>query len=235
MESLHILKVLSNGWVVPYPEEVIYKDTLLLKDYRLNGFPCDAGATDMDYDAYLEWLQDYLMRCKIDLTSEQCKIYNYIITDKYFGCGFLGGEAGFYEASFGLHPAEYNFPENFEETFDINHLTGVVHDDPYKEFLTYCEEDSDGIRPTRLEFVLREYGRLLLMQSEAIQFQQYWPGFVKLEPLPWIAGTSEENLEPADSAWRVYLSLILKRIQTKDGRIKELNRFFNAYGDAIHK
>ena len=39
MESRRILKVLANGWEVPYPDEVIYRGMLLLKDYRLNDYP----------------------------------------------------------------------------------------------------------------------------------------------------------------------------------------------------
>ena len=39
MKSTPILKVLSNGWEIPYPEEAFYRDDLLLiKDYRLNNF-----------------------------------------------------------------------------------------------------------------------------------------------------------------------------------------------------
>lgn len=234
MESRRILKVLSNGWEVPYPDEVIYNDMLLLKDYRLNGYPENSGHNSIDYGSYVEWLQEYLVRCQIDLTEEQCKIRDHIATDKYFNCGSLGWDAGFYENSHGLYPV-YGFPEDFEVTLDINHLTGIVHEDPYADFLEGCEDDITEPKPSRLEFILQDYGHLLLMKSEAIQFQKYWPGFVKLEPLHWMFGTPEENLEPADSAWRVYLSLILKRRQAKTDRINELNRFFDEYADAIHK
>jgi hypothetical protein len=231
MEPRRIIKVLANGWEAPYPDEVHYGDMLLLKDYRLNGMPDGPKWDCIEYDAYVEWLQDYLIRCKIDLTEEQCKIQNRIATDNYFTCGFLGGETGFCEGLHVLFP-EYNFPEDFEETFDIDHLTGVARDDPYANFLTLGEDEP---KPTRLEFILQDYGRLLMMKSDAMQFQQYWPGFVQLEPLHWISGLTEGELEPTDSGWRVYLSIILKRIQDKDVRIKELNRFFDRYSDAIHK
>lgn len=233
MESRHILKVLANGWEVPYPDEVIYKDMLLLKDYRLNSYPENAGNNNIDYDSYVEWLQDYLVRCQIGMTVEQCKIRDHMVTDKYFDGAFLGWEAGFYECVHNLHRA-YDFPEDFEVTLDTDHLKGLVYDDPYEDYVKLLEDSGDP-KPSRLEFILEDYGRLLLMKREAAQFERYWLDFVKLEPIDWISGQAEENIEPADSGWRVYLSLILKRIHARADRIKELNRFFDEYADAIHK
>jgi hypothetical protein len=234
MEPRRILKALANGWQAPYPDEVVYKDMLLLKDYRLNDFPKDAESKFIDDGSYVEWLQDYLFRCTINLTDEQIKISNHIATDKYFGGAFLGGEAGFYESVHALYPA-YNYPDDFEETLNIENLTGIVYADPYAEFLTVCEDDIDEPKPSRLEFILQDYGHLLLMKIEEAEFLQYWPGFVKLEPLHSMFDLYEGNLELADSPWRVYLSLILKRIPSKSDRINELNRFFDEYADAIHK
>jgi len=234
MKSHRILRVLPNGWEIPYPDEVVCKDMLLLKDYRLNDFPKDAESKLIDDGSYVEWLQDYLIRCEINLTEEQCKISNHIATDKYFDCASFGWEAGFYENSHGLYP-KYNFPDDFEETLNIENLTGIFDDDPYADFLTICEDDIDEPKPSRLEFILQDYGHLLLMKSEDVQFRQYWPSFVKLAPMHWMFGLHEGDLELADSAWRVYLSLVLKRIPSKADRIKELNRFFDEYADAIHK
>jgi len=234
MESRRILKVLANGWEVPCPYEVIYKDTLLLKDYRLNDFPKDAESRFIDDGSYVEWLQDYLFRCAINLTDEQIKISSHIAADKYFGGAYIGWHAGFYESVQGLYPA-YNYPDDFEETLNIENLTGIVDDDPYAEFLKICEDDIDEPKPSRLAFILQDYGHLLLKKTEEAEFQRYWPGFVKLEPLHWMFGLHESNLELADSAWRVYLSLVLKRISSKSDRIKELTRFFDEYADTIHK
>jgi len=89
--------------------------------------------------------------------------------------------------------------------------------------------------PNRLEFILREYGGLLLRKKDEEQFQRYWPAFVKLEPLNWAFGVPDDRLEPADSGWRVYLSLVLKRINHKEERMKALDRFFIEYADIIHK
>ena len=234
MKPLHILKTLANGWQVPYPEEVIYKDMLILKDYRLNGYPGEALPDyNIGYDEYVEWLQDYLIRCELDLTEEQRKIWDHISTDKYFDCASLGWDAGFYENSHILYPA-YDFPDDFEETLAIDDLKGFLDDDPYAAFMEF-DRDNDDPKPTRLEFILRDYGYLLLEKIEEIQFQQYWPGFVKLEPLHWIAGMGDGVLEPTDSAWRIYLALLLRRMLTKAERINGLNRFFHEYGDALHK
>lgn len=234
MEQRRVIKVLANGWQVPYPDEVVYKGMLLLKDYRLNDFPKVADLKPIDNVSYVEWLQDYLIRCEINLTEEQCKIGDHIATDKYFDCASLGWDAGCYENVHSLHPA-YSFPGDFEETLDIKNLAGIVYDDPYEDFLIGCEDDVDDPKPTRLEFILQDYGHLLLQKSEETQFQLYWPGFTKLEPIQRMFGVDEDHLEIADSAWRVYLSLILKRIPSKANRIKELNRFFDEYADAIHQ
>jgi hypothetical protein len=233
MKFVHILKVLPNGWQVPYPEEAFYSDDLLLlKDYRLNACPGNAGDEPLPYDDYLEWLQDYLYRCKIDLTDQQNWVPEKIAADPYFSCASIGWHGGFYESIISRYPC-YDFPENFEETRDIDHLKGIVCDDPYAEFLTGHAYDDPP--PDRLEFILREYGGLLLRKKDEEQFQKYWPGFVSLEPLHWMFGMAEDQLEPADSAWRIYLSLVLKKIKSKKARIKELDRFFNEYADIIHK
>lgn len=233
MKSNHILKVLSNGWEVPYPEEAFYEDNLLLlKDYRLNDFPGDHWSEDLNYDAYLEWLQDYLFRCAIDLNSLQNWIPKRIATDRHHTCASIGWHAGFYESIIYRYPC-YDFPENFETTFDIDHLKGITDDDPYAEFLTGRAYDDPP--PGKLEFILREYGGLLLRKKDEVQFQRYWPRFVKLEPLNWAFGVPGDRLEPADSGWRVYLSLLLKRMNKMEDRVKALDRFFIEYANIIHK
>lgn len=234
MKSNHIIKVLSNGWEVPYPEEAFYRDDLLLiKDYRLNDFPGDHWSEDLNYDVYLEWLQDYLFQREIDLNALQNWIPEHIATDRYFDCASIGWHAGFYESIISRYSC-YDFPENFEETFEVDHLKGTFDDDPYDQFLKTDVFD-DEPPPGKLEFILQQYGGLLLKKKDEEQFQRYWPGFVKLEPLHWAFGLPEDRLEPADSGWRVYLSLILKRIPDRQERIKALDRFFNEYIDILHK
>ena len=234
MGSRHILKLLANGWEVPYPDEAIHKDMLLLKDYRLNGFPKDTGPELFYTDSYMEWLQDYLIHCETTLTEEQCKILNHMETDKYIDCGTIGWLAGFYESAHALAP-EYNYPADFEDTLKIDDLTASTCADPYADLLRGYDVEIFGPAPTRLEFILEDYGWLLLRKSEAIQFQTYWPGFHKLEPLHWLLFVPANYLEPLDSAWRVYLSEILKRMQNKDDRINGLHKFFDQYVDMIRK
>ena len=235
MESRRILRVLANGWQIPYPDKAIHKGSLIVKDYRLNGYPGEASPDyDISYDEYVEWLQDYLVRCELDLTAEQRKISDHIATDNnYLDCASLGWDAGFYESLQALYPA-YNFPDDFEETLSIDDLRGIVYDDPYADFLE-LNLDSDEPQPTRLEFILQEYGHRLLMKYEETEFQRYWPGFVKLEPLNWMFGITDGVLEPADSGWRIYLALLLRRMPTNAERIKELNRFFDGYAEDLHK
>ena len=114
----------------------------------------------------------------------------------------------------------YDFPANFEETFEVDYLKGTFDDDP---------------PPGKLEFILRQYGGLLLKKKDEEQFQRYWPGFVKLEPLNWAFGVPDDRLEPVDSGWRVYLSIVMQRINAREERIKALDSFFFEYADIIHK
>jgi len=233
MESIHILKILSNGWEVPYPGNAFYRDNLLLsKDYRLNDFPGDHWSEDLNYDAYLEWLQDYLFRCEIDLMTWQDWIPACIATNRDLDCASIGWHAGFYEFEAYSGPW-YDFPDNFEETFDIEHLKGTI-DDPYDEFLK-TSAWGDYPPPSKLEFILQQYGVLLLNKKDEEQFQRYWPGFVKMEPLHWAFGVADYRMEPADSGWRVYLSLVLKRIPDRQKRIEALERFFIEQADILHK
>jgi len=233
MGSRNILKVLNNGWEVPYPSEIIYKDMLILKDYRLNDFPRDScGNLDKDI-SYEWWLQNYLYYCKIDITEEQRKIFDFLKDTNDLSCWFLGGIAGFYEICHMQHPV-YEFPENFEDYPDIENLKGIVYDDPYQDFLDGLNEDEEFI-PSKIEFVLEDYGYFLLIREENNEFMEYWPGFEKIDALHIITGNVPKNIELVDSAWRIYLSFILKAIPDEVERIKQLGNFFAEYEDALHK
>ena len=80
MDSYRIIKTLKNGYQVPYPEEMIYRDMVFLKDYRLNDYPRDeqGNCRELPYDEYLDWLQNYLYSCNISLSDEQKKSYDNI-------------------------------------------------------------------------------------------------------------------------------------------------------------
>jgi hypothetical protein len=233
MESCHILRVLNNGWEVPYPSEVIYRDMLFLKDYRLNDFPRDSSGNFDNDISYEWWLQKYLYSCQINLTAEQRRIFDILKNTNCLNCLYLGWIAGFYENCHALHPV-YEFPENFEDYPTLEGLKGIVDDDPYQDFLDGLNEDEESI-PSRLEYVLEDYGYFLLKREEEKRFMEYWPGFVKIEPLHWITGSVPKNVEPTDAAWRIYLSFILKSIPNETERIKQLDEFFAEYGDALHK
>lgn len=233
MESYQILKVLKNGWVVPYPDEVVYRDMLILKDYRLNDYPRDEKGNFNKEIPYEEWLQDYLYNCQIDLTENQRKVRDFILANNDYAAISLGWDAGFYENSHGLYPI-YDFPEDFEEHPDIENLKGLVYDDPYQDFMDVFDDDEEP-RPSKLEYILEDYGYYLLLCQEEKCFQEYWPGFVKIIPAHWMFGWTEPNMELPDSAWRIYLSFILKAIPDKLERLKQIENFFLEYGDALHK
>jgi len=233
-DALKILKTLPNGYLVPYPDELIHHDLLFLKDYRLTGFPgMETGRpANISYGDYVEWVADYLSTCDMALTEEQERIRAYI-TAGTDGMGItLGWIAGFYQNTGGTHPF-YHFPEDFEANPDIEALKGAIYEDPYLELLDLLDEDDD--KPDKLSFVLEDYGWFLRMKMDEDEFRKYWPGFTTLEPIHWMAGSDGLFLEYPDCGWRVYLSMLLKATQDKSKRIEHLDKFFNEYRDAVHK
>ena len=233
-DALKILKTLPNGYLVPYPDELIHHDLLFLKDYRLTGFPgMETGRpAEISYEDYVEWVADYLSTCDMALTEEQERIRAYITADPD-GMGItLGWIAGFYQNTGGTHPFYY-FPENFEENPDIEALKGAIYEDPYLELLDLLNEDDD--KPDKLSFVLEDYGWFLRMKMDEDECRTYWPGFTPLEPIHWMAGSDGLFLEHPDYGWRLYLSILLKATRDKSKRIEHLDKFFNEYRDAVHK
>lgn len=225
------LKVLANGYEVPYPDELLYKDIIIMKDYRLNDYPKNSDGEFDEAAPYEEWLSEYLFCCDLNLTEEQQKLADYIDSDSNFSGFVLGCHAGFYESLQACRPS-YRFPDDFSEKPDIIKLKGTIDKDPYKTYLKLFEYEG---KRSRLEFVMEEYGWHVMKQHEQEEFQKYWHLFVKLEPLHWMFGMREQNVELPDFAWRIYLALILKRIPGRKARIKEIGNFFNEYGDTIHK
>lgn len=63
MEYRRILKVLPNGYEIPYPEELQHDGMVFLKDCGLNAYP-KAGAGEFDCslseEDYESWLEGYL-------------------------------------------------------------------------------------------------------------------------------------------------------------------------------
>jgi len=232
------IKTLQNGWQVPYPGELRYKNLLCLKDYQLNADPKDDSGNYMpsiscgDYD---DWLQDYLYHCDIELTDEQEKIRKHIQENPKCTAGFLGGEAGFYEGVGGLRPF-YLFLDDFETELNIESLQGSVYDDPYADYLAGISEDVDEKPLSKLEYVLEDYGWHIVKQQEAKDFSLYWPDFEKFGMVMLLTGVGKDELvEMPDFGWRVYLSFYLKRYDDRERRITELTRFMDEYCDAVHK
>ena len=220
-----ILKRLPNGYGVPWPDELIYQEFLFLKDYRLADYPGKKTGrpTDLSYEAYLEWLEAYLSACHLALTEEQERIKKHIISDPD-GMGImLGWIGGFYQSSAGIHPL-YHFPEDFEENPDMDHLKGDYYEDPYGEFLDLLDEGDE--KPEKTSFVLESYGWFLALKRDVEEFQRYWPGFIPLEPIHWMAGSDGAYLEHPDYGWRVYLAMLLQTTPEKEKRIQHLDDFF---------
>lgn len=141
MPACPIIKVLPHKLEVPYPEYLVYGDMLFLKDYRLNAFPKDTQG-NFDEDApYETWLIDYLCSVDIELTHEQRIIAEYIRTNTDFNASRLGDLAGFYENYSARHPY-YDYPEDFEETFDLDRLESIF-DNPCQDYLGRGEDNND--------------------------------------------------------------------------------------------
>lgn len=223
--------------VIPYPEELIYKDMLLQKDYRLNCSPRNADgsyAYDQPFGEYLAWLDEYLYHCDLVLTEEQRRI------ECFIGCGGLSGlslgiHAAQYESLSSSRP-EYEFPDDFESSLDMEGLQPIVSEDPFREYLEWLDEvDIDDYRPTKREFVAEDYGWFLEKRREEQDFRTCWPDFVKLSPIVWMFKVDVKNSELPDFGWRVHLSLILKKIPEKSKRLVELESFWDEYIDMINK
>ncbi|MBW2097132.1 MAG: hypothetical protein JRI80_19940 [Deltaproteobacteria bacterium] len=233
-DSPKVLKTLPNGYVVPYPEELVHNGLLFLKDYRLNRYPgMETGRpADISYDDYVKWLADYLPNCDLSLIDEQKRVRDYI-TANAAGMGtMLGWIAGFYQSVGGMHPF-YQFPEDFDENPDIEALEKAMGGYSYEEVLDLIDEDEDI--PDKLSFVLEDYGWFLTMKMDVDEFLKYWPGFIPLEPIHWMVGSVGLAVERPDYAWRTYLSMLLKSTGDKAARIEHLDRFFREYNDTIHK
>lgn len=229
----HTMKILSNEYKVPYPDELVYRDCLFLKDYRLNEMPVNAG-DEIEGD-YLQWLQEYLYRCEISLTVEQSKIQAYILKNSSVDTACLGDIAGRCENAFARHPC-YEFPDNFEQKLDFDSLQGTVYDDPYEDYLEGFDDDEKQDSLSKRDYILEDYGYYVVRSQDEHQFRSYWPNFTKIEAFHWIVGRLEEtNMENADFAWRVYLSLLLKSIPERAVRIEHLERFYLFYEESLHK
>jgi hypothetical protein len=190
--------------------------------------------TGISYEDYLAWLQKYLREPNIAITGEQKAIRDYLSSNYDFSAGYMGWMAGFYENAGGLRPF-YSYPNDFEKDCDIDDLKGIVYDDPYEDFLKSFDDDDDEESPSRLEFVLEDYGWELIKRQDALQFEKCLPDFIKLEPLHWMFGHCSPMIEYPDFGWRIYLSFILMRYEDREKRISELDAFFDEYRDAIHK
>jgi hypothetical protein len=237
MHHSRIIKVLQNGWEIPYPDDSTYRDMIFRKDYRMNEFPrADDGSwlAEISSGDYLEWLQEYLQTTPIDITEEQEMIRDHIFSNQDFSAGYLGWIAGFNENVGALRPS-YDFPEDFETNPDIITLKGIIEEeDPYEDFRQLVEDGEEEV-PSRLEFILEDYGWWLIKKEDELYFQKYWPDFKKLEPLHWMFGLHEQMVEYADFGWRIYLSFTLMKYRDRERRVSELERFFDEYSDAIHK
>ena len=116
---------------------------------------------------------------------------------------------------------------------DIKATRGVIDDDPFHVFIETLDYEEDKI--PKKDFVLEDYGWVLVKNREEEEFKKYWPEFLKLEPIDWIASSKNPLLEHSDFGWRTYLSFILKRLDNKTDRIDQLDKFLDEYWDEIHK
>jgi len=88
---------------------------------------------------------------------------------------------------------------------------------------------------TQEELILDEFGWHLAIEEDRLQFSNYWTEYTRLDALNIIFGRISVHHEPPDTGWRVYLGMVLRRIQDKSLRIKELEDFYHYWREMISK
>ncbi len=212
MADKHLLCKLANGVKIFYPEVTCDDDLLIVPDHRLNKMP--AADIAESRSAYSAWLADYLFNATVELDKTQLAFASAIDKKGRPNASSLGDHAVFFED---FVVSEYVFPDNFAAVPDIASVKPMIGGaDPYK---SYCEEiTADGDRPemSREEYILEDYRNYLTFMLAQADQEQYW----------------SDAIVPPDAPWRIYLSVIVKKIADEDGRGDAINEFYDCYFEA---
>jgi hypothetical protein len=200
------------------------KQTVWIKDYRLNGYPRlpNGRPAELDFEAYLAWLADYLHASGIPALPEEAPLIadlQRIAPDN--AMRLVGEHAGDDVAECDQRPY-YRYPASFELDSDLTLLQPV---DPLGVILG---DEQPHVDPQCLrEFVAEDYAFARRYRREMDEFRKLWPEFRKR----WNYTQESGGVwaEPVDAGWRVLLAAILRLIPEKGCRIELLRAFFEEY------
>lgn len=234
-----LMRTIAGGHKVPWPEPLTDNGYVFPKDYRMNDFPrTPEGGNwyDIPDEGYFSWLADYLPNNLPKFTPEQQKIADNLDTYRRLNGFWIGDRGGWYDNVAASHP-KYEFPDNFA---DVGDLTVVAVRDggfTYDEYVdSYQDLIGDDERlMTQEEFLLDDFGWHLALEEEKRLFSQYWPDFRKMDGFNVVFMNFSVYDEPPDAGWRVYLGMVLRRIENKAYRIKELKDFYHYWREMVSK
>ena len=239
MTGRKLMLTIAQGHEVPWPEPLTDGGFAFPKDYRMNDFPRTPDGDvwyDIPDDDYFSWLADYLPNNLPKFTPEQQYLWDNLDNYTRLSGFWIGDQGGWYENEALSHP-NYDFPDDFADTGDLTLVTvpdGRFTYDEYAEPLKDVLADDE--RPMTIEeFILDEFGWHLTMEEEKRQFAHYWQNFTKMDGFNVVFMSITIHDEPPDAGWRVYLGMVLHRIQDKSLRIKELECFYHYWREMISK
>ena len=232
-----LMKRIAGDQAVPWPEPLTFHGAVLLKDYRMNGFPRAASGHpwyDIPDSDYFSWLADYLPANLPALSAEQQHLVMQLDHAGRLSGIWLGDHAGWFESEAAMRPF-HTFPADFCRTGDCNAVNTADGGYTYQEYLEWTTEVLDpGERVmTPAEYILDDYGWHLVLTENRRQFAACWPDFVKLDGVSLILHVNSFRDEPPDAGWRVYLAVLLRGQTDKASRIKVLEDFYYAWHDMM--
>jgi len=239
MPGRKLMLTIAQGHEVPWPEPLTDGGFAFPKDYRMNDFPRTPDGDiwyDIPDDAYFSWLADYLPNNLPEFTPEQQYLWDNLDNYTRLSGFWIGDQGGWYESEAAFLP-NYDYPDNFSDIGDLSAVKvkdgGYTYDD-YMDFNKDAVADGESIM-TKEELILDEFGWYLTIIEAERQFSFYWPDFIKMNGGNIVFSTLTERHEPPDAGWRIYLGMVLNRIQDKTLRIKELECFYHYWREMISK
>jgi hypothetical protein len=234
-----LMRKIAGDRSVPWPDAVVWRDCLLVKDYRMNDFPRTADGRihyDISDDEYFSWLADYLPKNLPPLNEHEWRLAASIKHGNGPSGFTLGDRGGWYESEAVMRPF-FTFSESFAEKPDFSQVAVGGAGFSYENYLSSHQDITDeGDRlMTQEEYILEDFGWNLLRLHERAQYERYWPGFRKLDGTCIVFKICSPRDEPADAGWRVHLGLVLREIGQKSRRIEEIATFYQYWLEMVSK
>ncbi len=231
------MKRMAGSLEIPWPEPITDRGFVFPKDYRMNAFPRTPFGLpwyDTPDSEYFSWLAEYLPANLPQFNAEQHRLSMQLEHYDRLSGFWIGDRAGWYESEAAERPI-HEFPDDFA---CIGNIDGVQIIQGRYTYADYAKWERGFIGPggrimTPEEFILEDFGWSLVQEREQREFAAYWPDFVKFDGFNFALSLSSFQHEPPDAGWRVYLGMVLQRIQGKVSRIKEIENFYYAWHDHI--